>query len=301
MAISSTIDLSKLPPPEIIRQVDAEQIWREVKGHLVEAIPHLERVLSAEGQLVTMLGQAFADREAMLRSQFNDLARGNMLALASGSDLEHLAAFYDVTRLVVQAADNSANPPIPLIMETDAALRARTQLAMDGFSTAGPRAAYRFHARSADGRVKDVGVTNPAPGRVLVTVLSTLGDGAPTADLIEKVAQAVNDENVRPLCSSVTVAGPTIQTYSVVANLTLYDGPDEAVVLAASREQLAQKITDLHAIGHDVTRSALTAALYQPGVQKVDLLQPAADIVANKTSAAYCSSEPAITVVGRDV
>ena len=49
-------------------------------------------------------------------------------------------------------------------------------------SVAGPTGAYEFHALSADGDVKDAAATSPAPGEVVVTVLSRTGDGAAWTD-----------------------------------------------------------------------------------------------------------------------
>lgn len=301
MSVAANIDLSKLPAPQIVRKIDAEQIWQEVKADLIAQIPALESLLDAEGQLVTELGQAFADREMRLRAEFNDRAKGNLLALSTGTDLEHLAAFYGVARLVIQQADPQASPPIAEILETDVAMRVRTQLAMEGFSAAGPRGAYEFHARSADGRVKDVSVTRPTAGTVQVTILSSEGDGTPPSDLLTAVSNALNDEDVRPLCDNVLVLAPEILSYTVQAELTLYNGPDEAVVIAAAQQAVNDLVARLHSVGHDITLSALYGALHQPGVQKVRIVSPTMDIVVNDNQAAYCTQAPTITVVGRDV
>ncbi|MFT7099200.1 MAG: phage-related baseplate assembly protein [Rickettsiales bacterium] len=104
--------------------------------------------------------QVIAYRELLLRNRINEAAKANMLAYASGSDLDNLAAFYGVERL----AD-----------EEDDRLKIRTQLALEGFSTAGPVGAYIFHALSASNKVKSVSVKSPNPGVILVTILSNLG------------------------------------------------------------------------------------------------------------------------------
>lgn len=56
-------------------------------------------------------------------------------------------------------------------------LRMRGQMALDGFSTAGPIDAYKFFALSASVKVKSVDVRSDEPGKVIVTILSTEGDG----------------------------------------------------------------------------------------------------------------------------
>ena len=94
-----------------------------------------------------------------------------------GSDLDQLAANYNVKRLTVTPADNDAVPPVAAVMESDEALRLRVPAAFEGLSVAGPTAAYEFHAQSADGRVADASATSPAPAEVVLTVLSREGDG----------------------------------------------------------------------------------------------------------------------------
>ncbi|WP_204322984.1 baseplate J/gp47 family protein, partial [Streptococcus pneumoniae] len=98
-----------------------------------------------------------------------------MLAYASGSDLDVIAANYNVKRQVIQEANNNVTPKIPEILEDDTSLRLRTQLAFEGLSVAGPRSAYIFHALSAHPDVADVSVVSPQPANVTVTILSRNG------------------------------------------------------------------------------------------------------------------------------
>ena len=48
-------------------------------------------------------------------------------------------------------------------------------------------------------------------------------------------------------------------------------------------------VDELHQCGRDVTRSAIFAALHQPGALRVDLTAPAADIAITADQAAYCT------------
>ena len=212
------------------------------------------------------------------------------MAYATGADLDHLAAFFGVSRALVSAGDPQAQPPIPPTYESDARLRARAQLALEGYTSAGPVGAYVFHALSASPRVKDVQVQSPLPGDVLVTVLATDADGTPDAALIAAVDAALNGEEVRPLTDRVTVQAATVQPYSVEAALTFYSGPDAATVTAAALAAVTAYADAHHRLGHDITRSGLIAALHQPGVQNVLLTAPAADIVVDATEAAYCTA-----------
>ena len=295
------INLAKLPAPAVIQTPSFEELLAEMKARAIEEMPELEAYLDLESEPATKLLEVCAYFRVLDRAEFNDGARANMLALATGTDLENLAAFWGVERLTVQVGDDTIDPAIPEILESDAALRSRTQLSLEGHTTAGSRGAYTFHALSADGTVKDVDVASPTPGEVAVTVLGHDGDGAPGAALLQTVTDALNHEDVRPLTDLVTVAGATILDYSIEAELTLYNGPDAALVLAAAEAAITAYVTDHHQLGHDIKLSGIYAALHQPGVQGVDLIAPIADIAVASTEAAHCAAAPIITVGGRDV
>jgi phage-related baseplate assembly protein len=223
-----------------------------------------------------------------------------MLAFARDAQLDHLAAFYGVTRQIVQEGDDTAVPPVPELLEDDARFRSRVQLALEGFTTAGPRGSYVFWGLSASPLVKDIGVESPTPGQVRITVLSTEGDGTPVAAVLTAVETQLNDEDVRPLTDQVVVQAATIIVYNLDATLTLYEGPDAEVVRQAAEDAATTYVTEHHRLGHDITISGLHAALHQPGVQKVTLAEPVADIVIQGNEAAHCSAV-SVTVGGVDV
>ena len=300
MSAFSAINLDKLPAPEVIARPDFEVILGELKASLIDQDPGLAPILELESEPIAKVLEAWAYREMLLRAAVDDAGRGNMLAFAAGAQLDHLAAFYSVQRQVVQAADGTVAPPIPEILEEDARFRTRVQLALEGFSTAGPRGSYVFWALSASAAVKDVAVASPAPGEVEVTILSTDGDGMAAAELLDVVSAQLNDEDVRPLTDQVAVQAATIAAYSVEATLTLYQGPDAEIVRATAEAATRTYVEQHHRLGHDITVSGLHAALHQPGVQNVDLISPAADIVVPPSHAAYCG-DVTVTVGGRDV
>ncbi len=210
-------------------------------------------------------------------------------AYAMGSDLDQLAANYNVKRLTVTPADDDAVPPVAAVMESDEALRLRVPAAFEGLSVAGPTAAYEFHARSADGRVADASATSPAPAEVVLTVLSREGDGTAEKDLLDVVEKALNSENVRPVADRLTVRSAEIIPYRVEATIFLYPGPEAEPVMAAAKASLQKYIASQTRLGRDIRRSAIFAALHVEGVQRVELASPLADVVLNKTQAASCT------------
>lgn len=284
----TAIDLSRLAPPDIVETISFEAVLAAMLADLQARAPEFTALVESDPAYKIL--EVAAYRETLIRQRVNEGARAVMLAYAGGADLENLAALFGVTRLVIDAGDAEAVPPVPPEYETDADLRRRVQLALEGFSTAGPRGSYIFHALSADADVLDANATSPSPGDVLVTVLSRTGNGAAGAGLIATVAAALNDDDVRPLTDNVIVASAEIVNYSISATLHFYDGPDRAVVLAAARAAVQAYAAAQQRIGRDVTLSGIYAALHQPGVQRVTLAAPTANITISSTQASWCTA-----------
>ena len=184
-------------------------------------------------------------------------------------------------------------------IEDDAAFRRRIQLAPEAFSVAGPQGAYVFHALSTDVEVLDAYASSPDPGEVLVTVMSRFDSGLASAGLCNAVAQHLSSDQIRPLTDEVTVQSVTIVNYSITASIYTYPGPDPAPILAAAQSALAQYIESVRRIGRDVSRSGIFAALHQPGVQRVALSSPSADVVISETKVSHCTGIT-LTLAGAD-
>jgi phage-related baseplate assembly protein len=242
-----------------------------------------------------------AYRELLIRQRVNDAARAVMVAYASGADLDQLAANYGISRLLITPADDTTIPPTPAVYEDDAALRSRVTLSLEGYTSAGSQGSYVFHALSASGEVKDVSAISPDPGQVAVYVLSQTGNGAASVDLIAAVEAALNAEKVRPMTDQVTVLSASIVNYTIEAELVVYPGPDSDVVLEAAQAAAAAYAEAQHRMGYDVTLSGIYAALHQPGVQRVNLTAPAANLVVDDGEAAYCTAITLTVAPGADV
>lgn len=308
MSQFTQIDLSLIPAPDIVETLSYEAIFAAMLADLQARDAAFTALLESDPAYKIL--EVAAYRELIIRARVNDAARGVMLATAIGTDLDNLAANFNVQRLIVTPADPEAIPPVAAVYESDSVFRARAQFAYEGLSTAGPVGAYIFHGLSASGDVKDIAIdavtfhvtaglividntaslATPEPGMVAVTVLSNTGNGVAGAPLLALVDAVVNNQAVRPLTDRVTVRTASIINYTVVATLTFYDGPSSVTVLAAATAALNAYIASHHRIGYDVTRSGLFAALHQPGVQNVVLTTPAADVVIASHEAAYCTA-----------
>ncbi|KFF61455.1 baseplate assembly protein [Pectobacterium brasiliense] len=288
------IDLSQLPAPAVVEELDYEAIYTERKAVLLSLYPEdqraaVARTLLLESDPLVKLLQENAYRELLWRQRVNEAARAVMVAYAQGSDLDQLGANFSVSRLVITPADDSTLPPTPALMESDSDFRLRIQQSFEGLSVAGSVGAYQYHGRSADGRVADVSVFSPSPASVTVSVLSREGDGSASPELVAIVAAALNGEDVRPVADRVTVQSAVIVPYEIDATLYLYPGPEKEPVRAAAEQKLKAYISAQHRLGRDIRRSAIYAALHVEGVQRVELTTPADDIVLTDAQASYCS------------
>ncbi|MEK9499006.1 baseplate J/gp47 family protein [Photorhabdus sp. P32] len=288
------IDLSQLPPPEVVELLDFETLLAERKEKLISLYPPeyrdaITRTLALESEPITKLLQENAYRELLLRQRVNEAARAAMVAYATGRDLDQLGMNNNVRRLVLQPANNLAILPISAVLESDADFRVRIPQAFEGLSAAGPVASYEYHARSADGRVADASVISPAPAYVTVSILSREGNGAASDELIAVVNTVLNDENVRPVADRLTVQSAEIVDYQIDAVLYLYPTPEYEPILQAVCERLARYTAEQHRIGRDIVRSAIFAVLHMPGVQRVHLKAPARDVILDKTQASFCT------------
>ena len=297
------IDMSLLPPPQAIEALDYESLRSTMVSDFRERYPAWSAEL--ESDPVIKLIETFAYREFLLRARINHAVRSVMLAYATGADLEHLGALFNVARLPG---------------EGDTRLRYRIQQGFAALGAAGPAQAYRAHAMGVSADIIDVGISSSAPGRVDVCVLgheivetgqvteaeATVGAilfpdvpvqtgqavivARNNSALLNAVIAALSDENVRPLTDQVVVFGPQVKTAQIEARLHVYRGPDPAMVLTQAQNELSAYLQRIRYLGYDMTRAGLIGALDVPGVQNVLLDSPAADIECAFDQVAIASS-----------
>lgn len=270
---SNLIDLSNLPAPAVLEVKTYETILAEMKADLLLKLPDYD-VENKSDPAIKVLEIA-AYRETLIRQRVNDAAKAVMLAYAAGTDLDNIAANIRLTRFSG---------------ETDTEFRARIQLAPDGYSVAGPSAAYVFHAINAHADIADATAISPAPGEVLVSVLSKLGNGAASPEILTAVTDTLSDKTVRPLTDSVTVQSATIVDYEIVADIYTYSGPDTSVVIAEATAKANAYKASVRKIGRNPTLSGIYAALHVDGVQRVVLTSPTADVSISDTQCSNCTS-----------
>jgi phage-related baseplate assembly protein len=260
-------ELANLPLPVIIEQISYEARYAAFRTQLVTLFAAAGvdyDVDNLETDPAQILLQTASYSDLMLRQRINEAIRANLLAFANGSDLDHLAQFYDVSRLTNEA---------------DAALRVRVVLAIRGRSTGGTEPRYRSVAMGADPRVADAAVY--AVGRdptVHVAVFSTDNAGVADATLLAKVDAALQAPAVRMVNDRIVVAAASRIAMPITANIWLLP-ETSAAIIEQMKAKLAAAWAQQMGLGRDVTRSWLIANLMIDGVQKVEILAPNADVM----------------------
>ena len=260
-------DLESLPTPAVIEPLSFETIFTELQTEFQSRYPDYSALLASDPAVKLL--EVAAYREVLLRNRINAAAKASLLAFATGSDLDHLAAFYGVTRLMD---------------ETDEALRLRTRQRIIGFANAGGAAHYRYWALSASPEVADVEVDSPEPGRVRISVLAKGEEQTVSNAVLDAVRAVVLRDDIRVLTDTVEVVPAELIPVTVAARIWLYpDTPMAAfeAIGAGFKEAMAAQ----SGLGWDLTPSWVIGELQRPGVHKVELHSPTTDIRANANQA----------------
>lgn len=255
-----TQDLSKIPAPNIIEPLSYELILSRMQEELVAKDPEFSALVESDPAIKVL--EIAAWRELLLRQRINDAARANLLAFALDSDLDHLAAFYNVERMEA---------------EPDLAFRKRIQAKIAGWSTAGSRDYYRYHALSASTRVLDARADSPLPGQVRISILAADNQGIADNALLQLVSEAVTNDIVRVLTDSVEVVACGIKTTPIIADIYLYP-ETSAEIITQAETRLNSAIAEQKRLGWDLTGSWIMGNLFVEGMQKIEIISPAQDI-----------------------
>ena len=265
MSRFTAIDLSQLPPPEILETLDFEVILAELKQDFKarweaaravnDAIPEYDVEL-LEGDPAVMLLEAAAYREILLRARVNDGAKALLLAYSYGSNLDHLSSIYGVKR-----EDN----------ESDDRLITRTQAAPEAFSTGGPEGAYEFHAINVSPNIRQVAVLTPeeGSGEVHLIPLMNDGDGTPGQEIISAIYRKIAEKDIGLVTDIIVVRAPRVISYLIDVTLYHSSGPSAAALVEESRQNLKAYVASRRVIGADIYEAGIIAAAKVGGVINV--------------------------------
>ena len=262
------MNLSDLEIPQIIEELSLSEILEQMRNKFIEIEPEFTAYLESDPLIKLM--EVAAYRELLLRQRINQAAKANLLAFATGSDLDNLAAFYGITRL-----EN----------ETDDELRTRTQAKIVGWSSAGSREAYKFHALNSDPRVKEANADSPEPGLVRISILSKENNGVVSDDLLETVNNYMQRDDIRMLTDTVQVVPCNLIDIDVKAKITLMSStPIE--FLSTIKSSFKNAFAKIAGLGVSISRSWIISNLFLDGVKDVQLLSPISDVEVSETECA---------------
>lgn len=297
---ATTLDLSNLPAPQVIQQVSFARIFAERRAELVaqfDAAGIAYDVAMLETDSAVIGQRVDGNREMLCLAAINDAAKATMLAFAVGADLDHLAALYGIARRVIAAATSIS----VALLESDAELRRRVQIAPEAMTTCGSEASYIHHALDAAPALIDampiVGASASGQPQVRVVCLARDDDGVPTAATLAAVRARLTRADVRPMTVPVSVAGATPVAYAIVAKLLIQPGPDAGLVRAAAVSALTAVAAARRGLGVDVLRQVFEAAARVSGVERVVLISPAADVVVELDQVGICGGITVTTEV----
>lgn len=268
----TTLDLAALPPPQIIAEVDYEAIvarqnaafraeWQTLRAIHPELPEYDVEMLETDPAVV--INQAESYREVSLLAAINDAARARLLAFARGSDLDQLAVFYDIVR----------QPG-----ETDARLKVRVILAIQGRSTGGPKERYKSVVMNADIRVESVEPYRVGRSPLInIAVFSTEPNGVASADLLSIVRAALTEESVQLVNDEFVVSSAVLNVVNLSFDIWLMPDADEATVSRAVASLRTAWATE-QMLGRDLVCEWWVSKLMIAGVHKVSATSPSTDV-----------------------
>lgn len=160
----------------------------------------------------------------------------------------------------------------------DERYRERIRLAPAKFSTAGPEAAYVYHALAASTLITDVKPVNDHEAGTVELVVVT-GTDDPTQDVLDAVLEACNKVNVRPLNDKVIAVAPERVTYDVeIKYYCTADNEQTAITAVEASGGALDMFNDWQQgkIGRDLNPDKLRSycLAQNTGVLRMDIVSP---------------------------
>ena len=273
------LNLTNLPDPKVFYTIDYEQELSALESDFIAKNPDYA-ALTLESDPIKKLLELAAYRTVLYKNEVNEKLKQTMLAFATKSNLDQIAANTVTSRLIIDEGDPTANPPIPPTYEDDEALRFRAQNAPETWTVAGPKKAYEFFARKVSGNIRDVKVLahTPKAGDVSLYVITHDNNGEPSDELLSEIEHYLSDEERRPLNDSIFVNSAEFKDIDIALTITYYAGQDKERINAEIEERLLTLVDSTFKISEELTLSAINKTAKISGVQNVKHQSPATDI-----------------------
>lgn len=278
--------LMGLPDPQVIEELSFEAIFDDMKTDLIGRFPDIAPILALESSAAVKVMQVAAYRELLLRARTNDAARANLLAYASGADLDHVGA--------------NASPPVARMLdESDERFRSRILLTVRARNV-GSAERYKLIALNTSTLVRDaIAYREGRNPTVKVAILSTETDGVAPPSLLAAIAAEFAKNDNRMVNGIVEVRSAVTSVANIAATLTLTPGQPASLLINAEAALRAAWQAE-GGLGRDLTRDWIRARLMLPGVYSVAISAPAQDVVKPPFEAVSIGTV-SLTVAGENV
>lgn len=223
----------------------------------------------------------------------------------------------NLTRQVIQPANNDVFPPIAAVMESDASLLLRYSLAPYGLATTGTRTGYKFHAMTlgerplitvyresenviiqrfeftpTEGVIRpkdaEARMLRPNSGEVQIRVLSPVGDGTAAQSLLDAVQTYCRRPDVAQESDYITAASADIIPCSIVIDAWEETAPTRLIEREGLNQALNQYAIEQHKLGGEIQRSRIDQIAHNYNAKKLSIISPASDVVCDWFEAPYC-------------
>lgn len=162
--------------------------------------------------------------------------------------------------------------------EDDDSLTRRIFLAPSVYSSAGPRDAYEFYARSWRSDIADVRVDNPSP--CMVDIYFVIRDEdvlrLPNSTELTAMEAYMSGDTIRPMCDYVKCKAPEEVEYSI--QLTYWIAVSDQKSAKEIQDRVAAAVADFELwqrkLGRDVNPTELIARVREAGAKRVKLTAP---------------------------
>lgn len=185
-------------------------------------------------------------------------------------------------------------------IEDDVSLRERTFEAPEALSTAGPELAYKWHAKSTNSAIVDVGVDSPSPGCVRIIPLLKGGE-IPGQEILTAVYDNISGKKKRPLTDNVFVEAPVIVNYDLDIEYYINDDADMSITQSRVNSAVENYILwQKSKLGRDINDSELVAYIKAvSGVKRVKVIAPEFTVI-KACELAVCN-RISVSMLGREI